>query len=131
MLFENWKSSHFAFCIDPANVDLIRDFYDDKGKIKLLEIECAFSDEYLFGHAMRVGLATDKSPPETVARLMPTIRYDVKFESDRLADADFDHFHRIRETATRDENAHALAAFLDVSLDKARDILSIETLYMD
>jgi hypothetical protein len=131
MLFENWNSSHFAFCIDPANVDLIRDFYDDKGTIKLLEIECAFSDEYLFGHAMRVGLATEKSPPETVARLMPTIRYDVKFESDRLADADFDNFHRVRETAARDENAYALAAFLDVSLDKAHDILSIETLYMD
>jgi hypothetical protein len=80
---------------------------------------------------MRVGLATEKSPPETVARLMPTIRYDVKFESDRLADADFDNFHRVRETAARDENAYALAAFLDVSLDKARDILSIETLYMD
>lgn len=131
MLFENWKTSHFALCIDPANVDLIRDFYNDKGRIKLLEIQCNFSDDYLFGHAKRVGLATEKSPPETIARLMPTIRYDVKFESDRIADADFDNFFRIHEDASRDDNAHRVAAFLDVSLDKARDILSDDALYMD
>jgi hypothetical protein len=131
MLFENWKSSHFAFCIDPANVDLIRDFYKNKGTIKLLEIDCNFSDEYLLGHAMRVGLATDKSPPETIARLMPTIRYDVRFESDRIIDADFENFCRIRESASREDNTNVLAAFLDVPLDKARDILSLDTLYVD
>ena len=36
-----------------------------------------------------MGLAGDRTPKETMDRLLPTIRYDVKFESDRLRDAGF------------------------------------------
>ena len=65
---------------------------NDKAKVKLLEIECDFTDDYLIGHAKRVGLASDRTPKETIDRLMPTIRYDVSFESDRIRDAGFANF---------------------------------------
>lgn len=109
-------------CIDPGNVELMQDFYADRSNIRLLEVECEFTDEYLIGHAHRVGLAGEKTPQETIDKLLPTIRYDVKFESDRIRDADFEGFHRIRQSATVEENTGPLAAFLGISLEKAREI---------
>jgi hypothetical protein len=131
MLFDYWQTDHLIICIDPANTDLMQDFYNDKAKVRLLEIQCDFSDDYLIGHAKRVGLAGEKSPPEVIDRLLPTIRYDVKFESDRLRDANFAGFSRIRQMATVEENTVPLAEFLDIPADKAREIAATEYLFVD
>ena len=131
MLFDYWQTDHLIICIDPANTDLMQDFYNDKAKVRLLEIQCDFSDDYLIGHAKRVGLAGERSPPEVIDRLLPTIRYDVRFESDRLRDANFPSLSRIRQAATVDENAVPLAEFLDISADKAREIAATEYLFVD
>lgn len=131
MLFDYWKTDHLVICIDPANVDLMQDFYNDKAKVRLLEIECDFSDSYLLGHAKRVGLASDTTPRETLDRLLPTIRYDVRFESDRLRDAGFSNMLRLRQSASVAENTVPLAEFLDIPMDKAREIAATEYLFVD
>ncbi len=131
MLFDYWQTDRLIFCIDPANVDLMQDFYNDKARVRLLEIECDFTDDYLIGHAMRVGLAGDQTPQDTIDRLLPTIRYDVKFESDRIRDAGFAGFYRIRQSARADENTVSLAEFLDIPVEKAREIASTEYLFVD
>ncbi|MCV2882334.1 beta-1,6-N-acetylglucosaminyltransferase [Actibacterium sp. XHP0104] len=131
MLFDYYETDRLMICIDPSNVDLMQDFYADRCTTKLLEIQTDITDDYLIGHAHRVGLADDNTPPDTLARLLPTIRYDVTFESERLRDADFPHFHRIRETQTADENAAPLAEFLSVPYEKARAIAATEYLYVD
>jgi hypothetical protein len=131
MLFDYWQTDRLILCIDPANTDLMQDFYNDKAKVRLLEIQCEFSDEYLIGHARRVGLAGDQTPVEVIDRLLPTIRYDVKFESDRIRDAGFTAFSRIRQTATVHENTLPLAEFLDIPLEKAREIAATEYLFVD
>jgi hypothetical protein len=131
MLFDYWDTNTLIVCIDPANVDLMQDFTADKSTVRLLEVECAFSDAYLMGHARRVGLAGDQTPQEVIDRLLPTIRYDVKFESDKIRDADFSGLLRMREGAPAEENAVALAAFLDITMDKAREIAETKYLYVD
>jgi len=131
MLFDYWQTDHLIICIDPANTDLMQDFYNDKAKVRLLEIQCDFSDDYLIGHARRVGLAGERTSPEVIDRLLPTIRYDVRFESDRLRDGNFPGFSRIRQTATVQENTLPLAEFLDISLEKAREIAATEYLFVD
>lgn len=131
LLFDYWGTDRLVVCIDPANVDLMQDFYNDKAEVRLLEIECDFDDAYLIGHARRVGLAAENSPRETVERLLPTIRYDVKFESDRLRDADFPNFHRIRQSGTVADNTAALAAFLGVPPEQAQVIVAPDVLYVD
>lgn len=131
MLFDYWQTDQLVFCIDPANVELMQDFFNDKAKVRLLEIECDFTDDYLIGHAKRVGLASDRTPQETIDRLLPTIRYDVSFESDRIRDAGFANFYRIRQSASFDENAVQLAEFLNIPMDKARAISGTEYLYVD
>lgn len=131
MLFDYWQTDHMIVCIDPANIDLMQDFYNDKAKVRLLEIECNFSDDYLLGHARRVGLAAPSTPQETIERLLPTIRYDVRFESDRLRDAGFANLLRLSESDSIAENSVRLAEFLDIPMDKARDIAGTEYLFVD
>ncbi len=131
MLFDYWQTDKLVLCIDPANVDLMQDFFNDKAQVRLLEIECDFTDDYLIGHAKRVGLAGDRTPQETLDRLLPTIRYDVRFESDRIRDAGFPNMHRIRQAASVDENTVPLAAFLDIPVEAAREIAATEYLFVD
>ena len=131
MLFDWGQSDTLILCIDPANVDLMRDFASDKARTRFLEVECLLTDDYLIGHARRVGLAGEKTPVEVLERLLPTIRYDVRFESDSIRDADFAGLYRIREGASVDENAGALAEFLGLSPDIARRIAATPHLFAD
>jgi hypothetical protein len=131
MLFDYWETDRLVLCVDPASTDLIQYFYSDRAEVRLLEIDCTFTDDYLMGHARRVGLATDKTPEAAMARLLPTIRYDVRFESDRLREMNLARHYRIREAAAADENALALAAFLELQPDKAREIAATDYLFVD
>ena len=131
MLFDYYDTNRLLVCFDPNNVDLLKDFYADRSKTKMLEIDCEFSDDYLIGHAKRVGLAGERTPLETIDNLLPTIRYDVVFESDRIRDADFENHYRVREVLSPEENAQALAEFLDIPLETALEIAETEHLFTD
>ena len=131
MLFEHWGTDRLVLCVDPGSLELIQDFRHDRSRLRLLEIECDFSDDYLLGHARRVGLAGAHTPQAAMDLLLPTIRYDVKFESDRLRDLDLSGHYRLRQGASVDENAAALAAFLDVPADQAREIAATDYLFVD
>ena len=131
MLFDYWSTDTLILCIDPANVDLMQDFAADRSTVRLLEVECDFSDAYLIGHARRVGLAGSRTPQEVIVRLLPTIRYDLRFESGKIQDADFSKLYRIREAGSVSENTLALAAFLDITPEKAREIAETTHLFMD
>lgn len=131
LLFDYHNSKHIIFGLDPADFEIIQDFYADRNVTKLLEIDCSFSDEYLSGHAQRVGLVGKDTAPEMVTRLLPTIRNDIRYESDRIQDAGLPHSYRIREEASAEENARAIAAFFGVSEDKAREIAETPHLFSD
>jgi hypothetical protein len=131
MLYDYWQTDRLVLCIDPTNLDLMQDFYNDRAKVRLLHVECDFTDDYLLGHARRVGLAAEHTPQDTLNRLLPTIRYDVKFESDRIRDAGFANSYRMRQSASIDENTLPLAEFLDIPLDKAHAIAATDYLFMD
>jgi len=131
MLFDYYETNRLIICLDPSAVELIQDFYADRSRTKLLEIDCNFTDEYLIGHATRVGLAGERTPQETIDRLLPTIRYDVIFESDRIRDANLpDHF-RILERASPEQNTPPLADFLSIPVETAREIANSEHLFAD
>jgi hypothetical protein len=131
MLAETLKTDRLLLCVDPSSTDIIRDLQDDRAQVRLLEIECDFSDAYLVGHASRIGLAGSNASEAELARLLPTIRHDLRFESERLRDLKLPEQSRIREGAGREENAITLARFLGVSLDKAHEIAATEHLFAD
>jgi len=131
MLFDYYETDRLIICLDTASIDLMQDFFSDRSTTRLLEIECEFTDEYLFGHAQRVGLAGEMTPYETLVQLMPTIRYDVVYESDRIRDAHFPNHGRLRELATPSENTPPIAEFLSVSEDVAAAIAETPFLFSD
>jgi len=131
MLFDYHETDRLVICLDPDNMDLLRDFQTDRSTTRLLEIACRFTDDDLLSHAMRTGLAGTRTPQETIDTLLPTIRADLDHESDVLRDAGFDHFHRLCETAGVPDNALALAAFLSVAPEDVLDIVRAEDLFYD
>ncbi|QBF33159.1 DUF5928 domain-containing protein [Thalassococcus sp. S3] len=131
MLFDYYETDRLIVCMDPGNLDLMQDFFTDRSKTRLLEIQCKFTEEYLIGHAMRVGLAGEQTSQATLDGLIPTIRNDIVYESDLIRDANFEHHYRMRETADLDENMHALTQFLTIDTDKARALAETEYLFAD
>lgn len=131
MLFDHYDSDRLVICLDTSSLDLMTDFFADRATVRMLEIECSLDDDYLVGHAMRVGLAGPQTSEATLARLLPTIRHDMIYERDAIRDAKFAHTTRIKETASADENAHAIAQFLSVSPDVARTLADTPHLFAD
>ena len=131
MLFDYYDSDKLIICMDPRNIDMLRDFDTDRSTTRILEIQCEFTDNYLLGHARRVGLAGERTSRETIEVLLPTIRSDVVFESDQIRDAGLDNLSRIRELNTVEENIVPLARFLDIPEQQAREITASDHLFVD
>lgn len=131
MLFDYYKTDRMVICLDPKNLDLMQDFYADRSNTRLIELECSFSDDYLAGHAKRVGLAGDMTPEETIRRLLPTIRRDVLQESDEIRDSIQTDIFRMRETGTDEENILAVSEFLHCQRDAAEKIVHAPHLFAD
>ena len=131
MLFDYFETDRLIVCMDPSNLDLLEDFASDRSVTRILEIECSFTDDYLIGHAMRVGLAGEQTSQETFDRLLPTICNDMTSESDAIRDAQFENHCRIRKAASSEENANGLAKFLGIGSDKAHEIATTDYLFAD
>lgn len=131
LLFDYHRSDRLLICLDPAGLETLRDFAADRATVRMLEVDCEFSDDYLAGHARRVGLAGDHTRDDTMERLLPTIRHSFRHESDVIRDANFPHLYLLRESAGVAENAVPLAAFLGIAEDRARAIASMDHLFTD
>lgn len=131
MIFDHYESDRLVICLDTSSLDLMSDFFADRATVRLLEVECRFDDEYLIGHARRVGLAGPQTGDGTLARLLPTIRHEMIFERDSMRDAKFPNTTRISETGSVDENAHAISQFLSVNMDVAQSLAETPYLFVD
>jgi len=131
MLFDYYDTERLVICMDTANLDLMQDFDSGRPMARVLEVDCAFSDDYLMGHARRVGLAGEDAPEAALRQLIPAIRNEVALDGERLRDAGLRDLQRIAEGAAPAENAQALAAFLTVGEDTARAIAATPHLFAD
>ncbi|WP_107495353.1 DUF5928 domain-containing protein [Thalassobius sp. I31.1] len=131
MLFDYYQTDRLVICLDPKNLDLMQDFYTDRSNTRVIELECSFSDDYLAGHAKRVGLAGEMTPEDTIRRLLPTIRRDVLQESDEIQDSIQSDLFRMRESGTDEENILAVSEFLHCPRDAATNIIHAPHLFAD
>ena len=131
MLYEHFASDQLVLCVDPGSIEVIRDFYADQVRVHVLDIECEYSDEYLAGHALRVGLVGENSAQESVQRILPTLRNEMAHEGELIRSTMDGGYFRLRETADRAENAGELAQFLSVPAEKAETILQLDYLFSD
>ncbi|KIC11555.1 glycosyl transferase [Leisingera sp. ANG-M1] len=131
MLFEYYESDQLIICLDPGAIELMNDFHSDRSSTRFLQIECEFTDDYLIGHARRVGLAGERTSQQTLERLLPTIRNDIVHEADRIRDAGFSQLFQMRESSSPEENAAQLSGFLGLAEDKTRQIAETHYLFAD
>ena len=131
MLFDYYETDRLIICMDPGNLDLMQDFASDRSTTRFLEIDCQFSDEYLIGHARRIGLAGDQTAQDRLDRLLPAIRNDLTHETDRIRDAGFEHHGILSETAPAEDNAAALSDFLSIPPDQALQLAQSDRLFAD
>ena len=131
VLFDYYGAERLLVCLDPGNMDLLRDFYSDRCTTRILEVECNFDDAYLIGHAQRTGLAGEKTSQDVLLRLIPTIRQDFAFERDALQDAGFPEVYHIAEGQSAAHNTLSIAQFLDISEEKAGEIANTKRLFAE
>ena len=96
-----------------------------------MEIACSFTNDYIRGHAIRSGIANENSSEDALARLVPTVRQDLAFESDRIRDRNFPHLYSISDKHNPEDNMMQISAFLDIGEEKARHIAGTPYLFAD
>ena len=131
MLFDYFETDRMILCIDPGNIELLHDFFDDKSKTAVLELDCEFDDDYLLGHALRIGLVGEMTPEDTLLRLLPTMRHDLQHEINRIRDSGFEPYYTIRQKDTAQQNAVQLGKFLAVDEDTATELAHTPHLFSD
>lgn len=131
MLFDYYDTDKLMICLDPGNIGLMRDFMTDRANARILELQCVFDDQYLVGHAHRVGLATAETPSEVIGRMLPTLRHEFADESIRIRDAEFPRHWRVRQDRPMAENADALADFFDIPPDHGQALAQTPYLFAD
>ena len=131
MLYDYHQTERLVICLDPSDIDLMRDFYSDKVRTRMLEIQCNYSDTYLLNHAQRIGLAGDAPSEDTKARLLPTLRQEVALDQDQIREANFNDVYHIDEAESAENNAGVLAEFFRIPWEQAHGIASDPTLFQD
>ena len=131
MLFDYYQTDRLMVCLDPNNIDLMRDFSADKTSAKILELQCDFDDDYLKGHAYRVGLAAPETSDELMEKMLPTLRYEFAYETVRIREAKFDNHFRVKQGKPELENAAVLQDFFAVGSETAEAIAQTPYLFDD
>lgn len=129
LLFEYHDAKRLLICLDPSNIDVIRDFAADDCQLRVLEIRCEFDDAFLQGHARRIGLGGAENGSEFMADVLKTLRLEIADESETLEQLGLPNMGFISEDRGLHKNIEALAHFLTISDDKAREIAETKGLF--
>lgn len=117
MLYEYDKTEKLAICFDPSNIYLISDFASDRNTTRILEINCEFDDQYILGHARRIGLISDHNAVETFVKLLPSIKNDLKKEIGSIGDLELEFAYKIDEKGVVQRNANELLRFAHITME--------------
>ncbi|MEL6583005.1 MAG: DUF5928 domain-containing protein [Pseudomonadota bacterium] len=131
LLFEIHNTERLMICLDPSNVETIRDIASDDCALRLLEIRCDVNDDYMLGHAERVGLLRSRTD-RTVARpLVQALHRQFRDESEALRDLRLPHFYCVDQAADVSLNTEAISRFLGVPAPQAERIARDPALFAD
>ncbi len=122
LLFERMNTNILVVCMDPSNLETLADFAGDTCEMRVLDVQCDFDDEYLIGHARRIGLSDDRASPETSRSLISALRNNVRGDREELQAIGISHLFEVIEGSNTDSNAIALAGFLKISQTRADEI---------
>jgi len=130
LVFEYHQTNRLLICLDPSNLDVIRDFASDDCKLRVLEVRSDFDDKSLQGHAQRIGLGGAENGQALMADVLATLRLEIAAESEMLGSLDLAHLSHVSKSQTDGENVRAIAEFLSISDDKAAKMAQTSSLIL-
>jgi len=130
LMFEHHKTNRLLICLDPSNVDVIRDFASDDCSLRVLEIRCEFDDAFLAGHAERIGLGGAENGEAFMSDVLATLRLEIAAESETLEMLGLQQITHISQDQSVGENTQAVERFLSISGDKAEKIAQTSDLFL-
>ncbi len=131
LIFDRLGTDRLTICLDPARIDVARELAAGPGDVRFLDLRCRFTDDYLAGHARRIGLIGPQTQAATVAGLLPTLKRAIADEADRLATADLPGYRLLREGDPATDAAQALARTWDLPYDRAAAIAGDPAMFAD
>ena len=117
--------------MDNSDFEIIADFAKDIANVRFLEIKCDLSDDYIAGHARRIGLLNDQSPENTAHALIPTLRMDLNNENERIRQAGFKNFFQVEQGISKSRFTAVMADYLEVDSDAVTPIVEHDHLFSD
>ncbi len=121
MLFDHLRSDQLLICVDPANLEVLRDFEGDRAVVRFLHLAQPVTDDDLAALARRRGLDPEGAAG---AAVLPALRSAARDEDERLPEAGFAHFTRLDPDDPAPARAAAVAAFLGLPAAQAATILA-------
>lgn len=128
LLFDSHDSARLLLCLDPARLEMMRDFAGAAAQVRVLELVCRWDDTDIAAHAYRIGLT---GPRGADAALVDTLRTALQDESDALQDAEDLTTARLSETASARDNVVSLARFLSIPETQSAALLAGGDLFAD
>ena len=129
LLFEVHGTERLLICLDPSNIDTVRDLAGDDCSLRLLEIRCTVDDGYLAGHAARIGLTGSEAQAQGSGPLLLALRRQFRDESDALRDLGLQHSYLLEQNGEPEQNAEAVARFLGLPPARASQIVQTPNLF--
>lgn len=124
LLAQIGETDRLTICVDPANLEAIRDLASDGCTLHVLQVDCAFDDNWLIGHADRVGLEGSRLGEKARRELVTALRQGLSAEIASVRRLNLPGLFRITEGGDPDHIAEELAAFSGIAPGKAREIAS-------
>lgn len=124
LLFEQMDTNHLIVCLDPSNTETLQDFTDDTCEMQVLEVSCHLDDEYLIGHAQRVGLSDRNASPEMTKSLVSALRNTIRADHDALQEMGLSDLNIVMQSRSPENNALALGRFMKIRTMRAEEIVN-------
>ncbi len=131
LLYRAREANKMAICLDPSNLDAIRDFASDGCKLRVLELICDLSDDWLSGHAERVGLGTARDQGDLRGNVMTTLRQNIADEQKDIRDLSLSTHIRVHQGEEPGRMARPMADAFGISVDDGAALARTPHLFED
>lgn len=131
LLYQSQDTRKLTICLDPSNLGAIQDFASDGCQLRVLELVCSLSDDWLSGHAERIGLGTVEDQGDLHENLMTTLRQDIFDEQSGIRDLNLPVHVRVSDDFEVAKLARPLAEAFDVSIDGGAALARTPHLFED
>jgi len=122
LLFEQMDTNDLIICLDPSNTETLYDIAGDTCEMRVLDVMCYLDDEYLVGHAQRVGLSDRNANSLMTKSLISALRNNIRADHDELQGMGLPDLNIIKESLNPENNALALGRFMKIRTMHAEEI---------